>query len=223
MPKISNNNVTTITPDGRKNFDVEIFYNSKNHFYAVVPEVLNSQFDHLSEIEKKELHTEKYFKKRGDDLFKRIVTGSTERECFERIKSIIDKLIVSTISKRNVIIVFYYPEKGSSYSGHKYNKEHRLIGMNFALCYAIETCIAGGKPIYNIYSEYEAFGKKNTNRNELNLWSEKYSIINDTPESRLFLELLYKNLDSLINKLEEFTSTPEKLISFISSNQKLIS
>jgi hypothetical protein len=222
MPKISNNSVLIRHKDIDKRYDIVIMYNQKQHFYSTIPNEFKDVVHHFSEKEMEELFiVENRIGRYDSKEYTAIIEAETEAECLFRMKECLKILVGKSIEQRNVIIVFYNPKDNCNYNDHRYNKEHPQIGLQFALTYAIETSV-GDKKVYSTYDSYEAFGETHINRHEMNLWNTASTIIPDTKENRKTLEQLYINLDKLNNKLKEFTSTPEKMLEFITTNVKML-
>jgi hypothetical protein len=222
MPKISTNQIQLYHKDIKKNYDIVINYNQKVHFYTIIPDEFKEVVHHLDDELKDGYFITKLLKRKYDEsTYSYVINASSESDCLERTKVCLRALTDKIIEKRNVIIVFYEPNDNMRYNNHLHNDEHPQIGLKFGLTYAVETSV-GDKKVYSLYSKYEAFGKMNTDRKELNLWNKASTIIPDTPENRVMLEQLYSNLDKLNKKLTEFTSTPDKMLEFISSNIKML-
>jgi len=226
MAKISNNNIKVWHKDIAKNYDVSINYSQWHHFYAAIPAEFQKITEHLSDEEQKKLFivshkTSKY----RSELHSHVVEAETEADCLNRITEALKILVDKAIVQRKVIIVFYNPKDTCQYNDHHYNDMHPQIGLQFGLTYAIETSV-GEKKVYSTYTSYKSpFNEDEeeiVNRHELNLYSKSSVIIPDTDENRVMLEQLYGNLKILIKKLDDFTSTPEKMLEFISSNVKML-
>lgn len=225
MPKISTNEINIYHDDIKKALTIVVMYNQKFHFYAEIPNEFYSVVHHLPEDKLTELsirimHESKRWHS-VNDPHKKIIVGDSESECLVKMKKCLEFLVDKSVQKRDVIILFYNPKDITNYNEHLMNNEHPMIGLQYGLTYAVETSV-GDKKVYSIYTEYEAFGRKNTNRRELSLWNKSSVIIPDTPHNRETLEQLYHALIALNEKLKSFTSTPEKLLEFIQSNIKLL-
>lgn len=228
MPKISTNNIRIYTKKINEDFSIEVHYNQDNLFYAVLPERLNEAWDHLTEEQKKEFGASQYFKSMRDRMngtnFKRIVSAANEGECLIAMKKVIESLIVSSIITRNVIVVFCNPKDNCQYGSFQENEHHPQIGVQFSLTYAVETRVGNGKNVYNIFKTYTGLRDEvETTRRELNFYGPNYTVIDDTPENREFLENVYSKLVALKDALKEYTQTPESLLQLIASKQLLIS
>lgn len=226
MPKISNNPMSIYHKDIKKDYTIVVMYNQDYAFYAVIPPEFNDIVHHLSEPECKELFIQKkYTTKRGyrdaNAKYDPVIAAPSEGECLSRMKKCLESFVDKSVQQRKVIILFYNPKDTTNYNEHKYNEHHPQIGMQMGLTYATETSV-GDKKVYSLYREYEAFGRTNADRKELNLWNKAATIIPDTPENRETLEYLYNALKLLNDKLASFTSTPEKLLEFIQSKVKLL-
>lgn len=222
MPKISKNSIRVHHKDIEKLFDVDIMYNQRYKFYAKIPDEFRDIVIHYSDNRLKELSLEKIYKGKyssGDYSF--AVCDSNEQDCLNKMKVCLKELIGESIEKRDVIIVFYDPRDITSFGHYKYNKKHPLIGYRFGLTYAVETKVGEDK-VYSIYTEYESFGRKKTNRQEINLMNERCIVIPDTHENREVLEALYSKMVELKDKLKEFTNTPEDMLQFIASGIKML-
>ena len=224
MPKISTNNVQIHNKHITKDYTVDIMYNQKHHFYANIHSEYRDIVHHLGDDKLKELSIVKDYAKKypsAEDKYQPIIVGATENEVLSKMRTALTYFTDKSIVQRNVIIVFYNSKDIQHYNRHTYNKEHPQIGLQYALTYAVETSV-GDKKIYATYTPYESFGETRINIHELNLYHAASTIIDDTPENRATLEHLYTALFNLNKKLGEFTSTPEKLLELISSNQKLL-
>lgn len=229
MPKISTNNIRVFNDNINETFQIEVNYNKDNLFYAVVPEQFNEAWDHLSEAEMKEFKTQKLHKSKhsmfSGGQFKRIVSDSHEAECIESMRKLLQKLIKECIVKKDVIIVFYNPKDNCQYGNFEENKQHPQIGMQFSLTYAQETSVGNGKKIYNVFRHYKSGiteERDETSRREVSVWGGNYTIIDDTPENRIFLEDIYFKLNNLKLALTEYTKSPETLVQLIESKQLLL-
>lgn len=230
MPKISQNTFKLYHKEVTIDFNIEIHYNSENGFFIKLPPEYIISHSHLNNEQCEKFNTCIIFKNnreryREDGKGIPIVKGQYEGICLENFKLLINHLLTSTITKREVIIVFYNPKDNTGYNSHKHNVEHPQIGLQFGLTYATETRVGENLPKYYIYSkngESVSINHMHESKREINLWNSSSTIIDDTPENREFLETMYKALINLNEKMKEFTKTPEALLSLISSNQKLL-
>lgn len=220
MPKISNNTVNVYNHHIQKSFDVAINYNQQHAFYAQIETAFVEIADHMGDDELKDYKLERSYKtKYRQGSYKWITAGSNKGEVLSQMKKFLEFATAKTLSHRNVIIVFFTGRDNMRYNNHRYNIEHPQIGLKFGLTYAVETSVTD-KKVYSTYNGNDHRG--NPIRQELNLYGEASCIIPDTPENRETLESLYHNLNSLNERLKEFTATPEALLGLISSNQKLL-
>lgn len=227
MPKISNKSFKASNDDISKHYNVEVMYNSEKLFYVVIPAEFNEQVDLLSESQMKKWHISKIpLTKRYNAEFKRIVNSTTEDDAVFKCKEAVEKMMKTAVKKRNVILIFYDEDNHCDYSGMKHNNEHPQIGLRFGLTYCVETCLGPDKKIYNLYTTHKKASWNDdedyTTRSEVSAWNSKFTVIDDTPANRAFLEDLYTKMNLLNKQLGKITKTPEQLLKVIASNQKLI-
>lgn len=200
-----------------KSFNVDVEYTRSNGFFIVIPVELQSKAeilkDNYSSIVRSKV-----------EVF--IVQGKNEMDCINNAKLEFFNLLKSTIKERAVIIVLYEPDNNCTFGEHQYNKEHTQIGLRMGLTYAIEVESLGKLSYFLQEGMLTGDGlspsfryKSGTN---LRIWERGSTIIDDTPDNRLFLETLYLNLKVLNDKLGTFTKTPESMQNFIESKVKLI-
>lgn len=224
MPFISNNKEIIYHNDIKINAEIEISYNQRYGFYALLPPEYNTQFDLLDDIKKKEfkaLHVLKSKYSHSD--FKRAVSCDTESATLTMMKDFIKYLLTSKVEKRNVIIVGF---KGNIENTHPIYSTYKFpaISMSIDFVYCTEVTVPGNKPVYNIYGERENnYGEKTPFKEEVRFgYRHKSLIIDDTPANRVFLENLYGAFGKLITKMNEFTKDSDSLLTLIASNQNLL-
>jgi len=223
MPKISNNSIKVFHKDIHKHYDIVVNYNQKRHFYAMIPLEFKEIVHHLSHEEQKSMFiTEELKPPYGSKEYEQFIDDETEGGCLKKVKNCLEILIDKSINQRKVIIVFFNPKDNCNYNDHRYNHEHSQIGLQFGLTYAVETSV-GDKKVYSTYTvRTYLHGEEFVDRNELRLYDKAATIIPDTKENRIMLEQLYTNLVILMNKLKEFTSSSEKMISYIENGIKML-
>lgn len=230
MPKISNNQITAYHKDIKKFFDIVVMYNQEHTFYAVIPNQFKSVVHHFDNDKMTELGIDIKYKSKSrrwrsdtnQEDYEYIVSDNSEGSCLSKMKKTLEYLVDKSIEQRKVIILFYNAKDECRYNNHLFNNEHPQIGIQFGLTYAIETKVGENK-VYSQYRTIDWFGEPREERTELNLWDSAATIIDDTPENRFTLEALYDAFVKLRDKLTSFTATPEKLLEFIASKQKLLS
>lgn len=227
MAKVSTHTITVYHEDIHKEFKIGVLYNSDNGFHVEVPDNFREVCKHLSYDERQKKNIVTVYKTKRDqvfynDNFKFYIKGITEQEVINNTISCFKFLITKSIVQRDVIIVFFNPKDNCLYNEHLHNKEHPQIGMQFGLTYAVESTVGENK----VYSIYPEGGYRNgvtiQNRKEIRLRGDYSTIIPDTPENRITLETIYKGFITLNEKLKDITKTPDVLLEFIQSNQKLI-
>lgn len=227
MPKISSNSIQIKTDHIDKFYDFDVLYNKKNLFYINIPAEFKNTLDHLSIDSMKKISIKRVYKNETDRIlnpanYTCIVSAGSELEVKELYREALKVLLSKSIKQRNVIIVFFQGDRDNTrYNRHEYNEEHHLIYTSLALTYAVETSIDDHK-VYSIYSEYNAFGETRINRKQISLYTPNSTVIEDTPENRKSLELIYEALKNLNEKLKSFITTPETLIEFIASKNNLL-
>lgn len=225
MPKISSNSISVYNKDIKKRFEVTVMYNQKYLFYAAIPVEFKDIINHLSETERIDFNIvidyKSKYERSANSPYEAYVKADSEAQCLDRIKKVLEELIIISITKRDVIILFYNPKDVVNYNEHKMNNEHPMIGLQLGLTYAVETSV-GEQKVYSVYEEYKTASYSTKERRQLNLYNKASTIIPDTPENRLKLEQLYEALRILNIKLSEFTSSSDKLLEFISGNVKLL-
>jgi hypothetical protein len=225
MPKISTNETKICHKDIDVRLKIVIMYNQKWSFYSIIPEEYKDAIQLLSKDDKKENKLrEMYlgkFPKHGEEP-KYIVHAENEYDCLNQAQAVIKVLLTNVVKKRDVIIVFYNPKNRSNYNNHLYNKEHDQIGLQFGLTYAVESSVED-KKVYSMYTEvYSHTKEKEYKRDELSLWNESATIIDDTPKNREMLEALYTSLHTINTKLTEFMKSPDALAEFIKVGMKAL-
>lgn len=216
MPKISSNNSVRIQVDNNtKHFGVDVHYNKDFWFYARIPDELLEPLKHVSEP--KEYHVA-YSTKSG-----KVVTGNTESECLDRVKTLFKALLNSQITHRNVIILFVDgPGRLRGAYESNYNDKHQKIELNVAMVYAEESVVLGGQPNYNKVTHHYFGSEKQVRKSSISIGRSRCVVIDDTSENRDFLESLYGKLSQLNETLQNFTKDNESLLGLISSNQRLL-
>lgn len=221
MPKISKKTIRAGSRStAEETFEVEVNYNQEELFYIKIPEKFNAVVDALESDQLKKYHAYKHdVSPRGRSLsaaksYHRAVNAPSEKEVVDRMQKFLTYLMAESVTVRKVILV-YFMERVTTYSGRAHNTEHPEIGMQYGLCYGTETKVGKqGKPFY-----HDEKGIRNDG-----LWNENgHVVIDDTPENRLFVESIYTALGALIAKLELHTNSPKALLELINSKQKLLS
>lgn len=219
MPKISSNKSIRIETEKFKGHKVvDVHYNKEWRFYVQIPDEYTSQFDSIEKIP----HTGRIGRwfGQGNDPRKKIVHGQSEEEVLERAKEVFTLLAATGLEERNVILVKYvsYNENDGRHSDY----DHVDVGLELALCYAVEVTTPGQKPKYYKYQEYGYGEEKEMRKREVNTGWSKDIAIPDTPDNREFLERIHAATRKLADEMTKYTETPEKLLELIQSNQKLI-
>lgn len=223
MPKIANHVIKIHGEKITESYKVEINYNSSEGFYIRVPEILLPAYSHLTDQDKI-THNASFFYKRKMDHYNGkgtpIVSGDSEANVCENARKLFLKLAQSAITERPVILIFY--EDKETGRNHHTTQGFDPTGLEFGLTFCIETSVAGGDPVYYEYTERERFGEPVIDRRAIHVWNSNCTIIDDTPGNKEFVINLYKALKELRTKMKNFTSTSEKFLQLIASNQKLL-
>jgi hypothetical protein len=231
MPKISTNRLCIYnTKQSHTEFVIDVFYNNDLKFYATIPDAFNENFDLLSFTEMQGFNAGKHYRSQTDRVsnpnnFKRIVSDTTENGVIKNIEKFLSYLIEFTIVSRDVIVLFFNTNE-TRYNNMSFEKtKHPQRQMVLGITYCTETRIPNlGKPKYMQYKEYTtASGNLIKEKSEFHIFNDKCTVLDDTPENRIFLENIYVGFDNLIKAMEEFTKTPETLLALIQSGQKLLS
>lgn len=231
MPKIGKRNISFYNTNQRLFFEVTMMYSTKLNFYINVPAEYNVVFDHLSESERKHFNSRSWDKHSWQDGGEktRIVSTSTEADTIESMTNLLKHLVTLGVKTRNVIIVFYNGDTGELDKDNHYinqgrNREHQPLSLHLSLAYCEEVSIGAIKS-YNIKTiDTDPFerGKNRTIRHSVSLSREQCVIIDDTPRNREALEDLYSKLQQLVIKLHSITAAADKLLEYVTLNQKFL-
>ena len=222
MAKIRQTSIRVTNTDVQKYYEVVIQYNSELKFFIEVPKEFYAVLETFSNEELAGLFIEKVYKRRFDQSnYKFVVSQSSESMCLDRTKDSIRELMNRTVTKREVIIVFFNPKHVTEYGGLAHDKDFPQIGMQYALTYCTESA-SGDKKVYSIFTMQDCFGEQKEIRTDVRIWNRNCIVIDDTPSNRFVLEDIYNNLNKLILNLKEFTRDSESVVKFIESNVKLL-
>ncbi len=223
MPKISKKTIRCGPSTAPGIFEIEVMYNQDELFYITLPKRLNAAYDIADKKKKNELGGYERNTNRRSDMygtkdFIRLVNASSEKLVLEKMEKLITYLMTQQTIVRDVIVIFFV-ENHSHYSGRIHNEKHPEIGMQYGLFYGRETKVGkDGKPYYQSVNK-----EGNIDRRNDGMWSENsFVVIDDTTENRLFVENIYTALGVLINRLKLCTKTTEAMIELIGSKQRLI-
>lgn len=212
MPKISRKSVFIRTDSYDKRFEFDIHYNSNNGFYAIIPEEMKSKYVLLPEEAKGTHKTKLFFPKKHGPVYT-ITCADTESACENQMVVLLKLMLSLSVEKKPVILISFATRSGSSSSnGFKYNEEHNLLNMSLGITYAIKSSVGNESKYYTPKGSHITMPYR----------ASDVVIIDDTPESRQFLDNLYDAFRVLSVKLSNFTFNAETLQNFISSNQKLL-
>lgn len=218
MAKISKQSIEFRVNGASKYYQIEINYVSKGaFFYANIPEEFSGVAVLLSDDQRREMNIVTNYKTRNAfDGGKDIVQAKTEADVIRFARSTFQQLADLQKETRPVIVV-YFREKSAFSSSNKptTNKEHPEREVSLGLLYCLETRVAGGSPDYSIDGRRASLPFR-FDRGEGGL------ILDDTPETRIFLEHTHSMLTKLIDRMSEFFGNKESLLTLIASNQKLI-
>lgn len=225
MPRISTKSLRIQEGDLDERIEIIVYYHTDWGFYAQIPEHLNEAFDQLNDKELKALKASRKYNRRhamSTEPHKRIVSSPTEDGIVQAMEKLAKKLLTTQVEKIPVIIVTF-ENKTSEEEADRINLPN--VGMVLEVTYCFQVSTGGSKPKYYTYEERDWMGEKETVRSEVSLngWYEKNVVIPDTPDNRKFVEDLHAALKILVNKMVEFTATPENMLKLIDSRQKLLS
>lgn len=228
MPKISTHIEAIHHKDIKKSYEIVIWYNQDYLFYAKFNDEFLEALSHLTKEERDNLGISRFYKGKYPNTSDNpvyVVSNETELGCIKKMTEAIVFLLDKTISKRDVIIIFFDEnERGMEMRNtNKNSKEFPRIGLGFGLTYAVETT-SGEKTIYSIYEDHTSImdEKITTIRKEISLWRNEGVVIPDTKENRRHLEDIYNCLSVLISTLKEVTENKDVLLKFIESKVKLL-
>lgn len=215
MPKISKKEHNIYINDNKfHTLSFDIFYNQKNLFYVTIDEQYNEILFSLKDkidVPVTSIYGAGYHNM-SDKPVSYIVKGDSENKVEELVLKLYREVIGKTLTERPVIAVFFRNDR-TNYNSMKYNQEHDVLGFNYGLLYCIEKTVQGGKPDY--YTTWVS------PMNEADIHYQRAylsdcTVIDDTPENRLFLEDLYSKIKNLQKALSKFLPSPELLLSTIS-------
>ena len=202
-----------------KEFDVVIEYRTDLGFYVKLPEDFKETI-HTLGVDGR-IKYEITLISRGRDQGTYIICNPTEYGCIELGKSIFRKLLDLTIIETSVIIVDFK----NGYEKSHYNKAFPHIGLTFELHYVVEKkCGNTAKYYYKNNEKHYLSGQMEITYSELRLESHKrnkYKILPDTSENRIYLEDLYNRLSEFVQKVEAVVTTNQLLLN-IENHVKLL-
>ncbi len=232
MPKIRKNHSRIVCEGTPKGFEYDIMYSKRsstdskkdlNYFNIKIPAEYIPAFDLLSKEERQKFSCDSYTGKRDYNsrdigyLRNRLVYADTEVEVIKNFEALMLHLIQQVITTRRVIIIYTDDDShgGESVGNDFYGRSS--VGINFGFKYLEESQIGESK---KSYARVNGNGTKNE---EYVHPHNKLTIIDDTPENRVFLETLHDALTKLSATIMGVTKTSEALLTMINSGQKLIS
>lgn len=236
MPKIKTIDKRLDHGSQRTPVKYDVFYSSSEGFFAVLPKAFNAQADALDNADKKAhfMEVEREYKYSSDSKIKRVkVKAATEAQAIERCDALLVTLINSSVTRRDVILVFF---KGHSSEAQRtfrssgvFNKEHSPVDMALSLKYCTEVSVNGGEPKYavfrmdsNPFDKSEAPTEVREDLSTSSNRSDNFIVIDDTPESREFLENAYGAFVALVEKVRGVLGESDALVAAISSGAKLL-
>jgi hypothetical protein len=203
-------------------YAIDVNYSTEYLFYAQIPQQFDEVFDTLKKDELLPFRGHKKHKwKHGQGPYTRIVKADSEDLLEKQMKAFIIFLLEKDIKKRDVILVYCDNDLDPSSPQDLWPR----IKLGFGIKYCEEISSGKNDPVYQRKFKREWFGKEEEVIEKMDVGSYKYrdcTIIDDTPENREALEGIYKAFKKLIEKLSDYTSTPEKILSLINSKQKLL-
>lgn len=224
MAKISTFKGTlTDSSSSQHSVTFDIFYTSKEGFFAVIPEQYKSIIDTLGLPESSVF---KRYKSRSDRFHERpnydyIVHGSSEQIAEDKTKDILRKVLGASTVERRVIMIYYEARIGDRFSNvNTLNSAHPMLNSSYGLCYAVEVMSStGAEPQYFVETTHPHPSEGSKVRRSKVYTRGAYVLIDDTPENREFLEKLYTMLQNLNTRLADFMRTTEGLTNFIQSGE----
>lgn len=216
MPKISKQSIEFRVNGVVKYYQIETNYVSKGaFFYADIPEVFSQVVGLLSDDQCREMKIGKIHKSRNAfDGHRNVIQANTEADVIRFARTTFQQLADLQKETRPVIIVYFRKSSPfQSSSKPTTNKEHPEREVSLGLLYCLETIVSGGKPDYSVDGRRASLPYR---------FEQDGLILEDTPETRIFLEHTHEMLTKLIDRMSEFFGNKESLLNLIASNQKLI-
>lgn len=220
MPKIGSFRTTITANNITHDFIYDIMYNQKDKFNISIPQELNESFDLLSYEE---------YQQFGIVVNKkniiRAVYAVTQEGVEDRFSALVKKLLESSCSSRDVIVVYM---QNKDFGDNDCTSEFKsgLAGFRMRFTYCTEKVFPGSEPKYYIFRKGSAIMGGYTTKEVVSVHcsgKDTVTVIDDTPENRLFLENIHAAINTLHEKIKSITRTPEELVGFIESKQLLLS
>lgn len=131
MPKISTNRIQVQNNDIYRNFDVVVFYDSNIKFFAKIP----AEFSDIESLLSDEERTAFSIKIKKEE---KIINDATEEGCLSKFRKCIDAFFEKSITKRDVIIVYYSMETNANWHTYKFDPAFPKIALNYGLTFSEE-------------------------------------------------------------------------------------
>lgn len=228
MPKINNYFTRVESGDIEQSFNITIYYNNEDKFYAEIPEGFWESCEILSKKESDKLRIRKKNKyKYSSGPYKFIVWSEKEDDAVAKMKIVLELMIKKTIKKEPVIVI-EFDNEGTFKSLHERwpgDPDLPKVGLAMRATYCHQLKSGAGEMKYFKYWKSKKIidDGYETLRCEISV-DNNSTIIPDTPENRKFLEDLHMALTILADKLMQFagSGSSKKLLETIASTQKLL-